>query len=81
VNFGPVCTPELRAVGIDSEDAIRKLGWEEAYLRWVDRFPNRVNVNAAVAMLAAEQGISWLRVSPADKGRARALVKRLRRQG
>jgi hypothetical protein len=70
----------LRAVGIDSDATIRRLGWEEAYLRWVDRFPSRINVNAAVGMLAAEQGISWLHVSPADKERARALVKRLRGQ-
>ena len=78
--FGPACTPELQAVGIDSIERIRELGWEEAYLRWVERFPNRINVNAAVAMFAAEQNMSWLLVSREEKERARRLVQRLRSQ-
>jgi hypothetical protein len=76
--FGPVCTPELRAIGIRSPEDIRQLGWEEAYLRWAERFPARINVNAAYGMIAAERGISWLKLSPADKARARAVVARLR---
>ena len=76
--FGPVCTPELRAAGIDSSEQIRQLGWQEAYLSWIARFPERINVNAAVAMIAAEQNVRWLDVSPEDKERARSLVRRLR---
>lgn len=79
--FGPACLPELRACGIYSVAHIRELGWEAAYLRWVGRFPARVNVNAACAMLAAEQGISWQQVDPADKERVRRLVRRLRASG
>jgi hypothetical protein len=76
--MGPTCLPELRAAGIDSAERIRELGWEEAYLRWVERFPSRVNVNAAVAMVAAEHDIHWLSVSLEQKERARRLVQRLR---
>lgn len=77
--FGPVCTPELRAVGIHSAEDIRELGWEEAYLRWIERFPARINVNAAYGMLAAERGISWLELTASDKAQARSFVQRLRR--
>jgi hypothetical protein len=78
--FGPVCQPELNAIGIRSNAQIRELGWEEAYLRWVERFPVRINVNAAVAMIAAEQGIHWKAVSAQDKAKAQILVRRLRQQ-
>lgn len=78
--FGPVCTPELDAAGIRTVEDIRRMGWEEAFLRWVELFPSRLNVNAATGMLAAEQGVHWLKVDPADKGRVRALVRRIRMQ-
>ncbi|MEQ1946698.1 MAG: TfoX/Sxy family DNA transformation protein [Bryobacteraceae bacterium] len=78
-NFGPVCTPELKAVGIHSVEDIRKLGWVEAYLLWVSRFPNRVNVNAAIGLVSAERGVAWHQISSADKQQAQALVSRLRK--
>jgi hypothetical protein len=78
--FGPICTPELRAVGIDSVAGIRELGWEEAYLRWVERFPARINSNAACAMIAAERGISWLKLDEEDRRSAKRLVALLRKR-
>lgn len=78
--FGPTCTPELQLIGIHSAEQIRALGWEEAFLRWTARFPNRINVNAAYGMISAEQGIHWQRVSEDDKQRARQLVAQLRKQ-
>lgn len=78
--FGPVCSPELRAVGIDSRERIRELGWEEAYLRWAESFPARINLNMAVVMIGAEQNIDWLQVSPVDKERARRVVEGLRQR-
>ncbi|MFN7925500.1 MAG: TfoX/Sxy family DNA transformation protein [Bryobacteraceae bacterium] len=76
--FGPVCSPELRAVGIDSVDRIRELGWEEAFLRWVEAFPSRINVNAAVGMIAAEKGVPWQAIAGTEKEVARKMVARLR---
>ncbi|MBL8174841.1 MAG: hypothetical protein JNK48_09225 [Bryobacterales bacterium] len=79
--FGPVCTPELQLVGIESAGQIRQLGWEECFHRWVARFPNRINVNAAYGMIAAEQGIGWRCLTAEDKARAKRVVERLRRAG
>lgn len=78
-NLGPVCAPELRHAGIESLEQLRELGWEEAYVRWVELFPERINVNAAVAMIGAEQGIDWRKVSSADRNRAKKIVASLRR--
>lgn len=80
LSFGPVCTPELHAVGIQSDEQIRELGWEECLLRWVELFPTRMNVNAALGLIAAEQGVDWRNVSELDRGRARSLVARLRQR-
>jgi hypothetical protein len=73
--FGPVCSPELRRVGITTVEEVLELGWEEAYLRWVEEFPNRINVNAAVGMIAAVEGVHWLKVNPVEKQRARRLLQ------
>lgn len=54
------------------------MGWEEAYSRWVAQFPSRLNLNAAYGMLAAERGISWKELSPADRDAARRIVTMLR---
>lgn len=75
--IGPVCTPELWAAGVDSVERIRELGWREAYLRWVERYPSRINVNAAVGIFAAEKGIPWRSVCGEEKEEIRKLVRRL----
>lgn len=77
--FGPVCTPELEAIGLDSVEKIRAIGWKEAYLRWVERFPARINLNAALGMVAADRGVHWLKVAPEDRVAAKRLVFLLRR--
>lgn len=76
--FGPVCSPELIEVGLDSLEAIREVGWREAWLRWAERFPARVNVNAAVGMLAAEKGVPWLSIHGEEKEEVRRMVEKLR---
>lgn len=75
-----MCTPELHAVGIRSDEQIREMGWEECFLRWIELFPHRINVNAAIGAIAAEQGIDWRNVSEQDRRLARALVARLRQR-
>jgi hypothetical protein len=77
--FGPVCSPELRRVGSTRVEQVIELGWEEAFLCWVEAFPNRINLNAAVGMIAAAEGVHWLKVSPSEKERARRLVSKLRK--
>lgn len=76
--IGPACTPELIAAGVDSVERIRELGWREAYLRWVELYPSRINVNAAVGILAAEKGVPWFAIHGEEKEDVRRFVKRLR---
>ena len=76
--LGGICGRELRRAGISTLERLQELGWEEALMQWTAMFPSRINVNAAVGLIAAIQGIHWLKVSPGDKERARRMVKRLR---
>jgi hypothetical protein len=77
--MGPITSGELVSLGIDSVERLREMGWEEAFLRWIEAYPERLNVNAAVGLAAASEGMSWLKLSQREKDRARTLVAALRR--
>lgn len=78
VNFGPVTLPELAAVGITTVDQIERLGAEEVCRLWIERHPERLNVNAIVGVVATLEGVPWTKVSPAGKALARAIAAELR---
>lgn len=76
-NIGPICGAELRSIGIPTHEDLQDEGFESVYERWVRRYPNRIHLMAAYALLGAEQGVKLERLSPAAKARARAMVKQL----
>ncbi len=78
VNFGPVTLPELAAVGITTVDQLERLGPEEVCRRWVERYPERLNVNAIVGVVATLEGVPWTKVSAAGRAQARAIARELR---
>lgn len=78
VNFGPVTLFELESMGIVTFDQLETLGFEETARRWIEHYPQRLNVNAFVAILATLEGISWTQVNENQKMRARNLVNLLR---
>lgn len=78
VNFGPVALPELAAVGITTVDQIERLGADEVCRRWVERYPERLNVNAVVGVVATLEGVPWTRVSADGRARARRIVEDLK---
>ncbi len=78
VNFGPVTLPEFAALGITTVDQIERLGADEVCRRYVERFPERLNVNAVVGVVATLEGVPWTRISPAGKALARRIVDDLK---
>ena len=78
VNFGPVTLREFTAMGITTVDQIERLGAEETCRRWVERFPERLNVNAFVGVVATLEGVPWTRVSDGGRGLARRIAESLR---
>ncbi len=77
-NIGPICGSELRAVGISTVGELRRLGWEEAFARWVRRFPERLNQNAARALIGAVEDCDWREVPESMRAEARTLIRSLK---
>jgi hypothetical protein len=76
--MGPITASELASVGITTVERLVAMGWEEALVRWVEAYPERLNVNAAAGLLAAEIGVSWLKLTAAEKALAHAKVEGIR---
>lgn len=80
VNFGPVTLPEFEAMGLHTFGDLEDLGWEEVCRKWVENFPERLNVNAFIGVIATLEGISWTKISASDRAKARNLVAQLKRE-
>ena len=77
-NFGPVTAAELEAIGLQTLGALEALGPEEAFRLWVERFPDRLNANAALGLVTAMAGTVWTRATAAQRAEARRLADQLR---
>lgn len=80
VNFGPVTLREFTAMGLLTYGQLEDLGWEEVCRKWVESFPERLNVNAFIGVIATLEGIPWTRISKSDRAKARNLVSLLRQE-
>lgn len=78
VNFGPVTLREFAAIGLTSVDQLERLGADEVCRRYVERFPERLNVNAVAGVVATLEGVPWTRLSPGGKALARCIVDDLK---
>jgi hypothetical protein len=78
-NLGPTTRRELRRISVRSRDDLAGLGWQEVCLRWVELFPQRLNLNAFAAIIGAMEDVDWRAIDPAKKEEARLLVNKLRR--
>jgi hypothetical protein len=80
INFGPVTLSELHAMGLTTYGQLEELGWQQVCRMWVENFPERLNVNAFIGVIATLEGIRWTEVSASDQAKARSLVDELRRE-
>ena len=80
VNFGPVTLREFKKMGLTTFGHLEDLGWEAVCRNWVEHFPERLNVNAFVGVIATLEGIPWTQASASDRAKARGLVDLLRRE-
>ena len=70
---------ELRRVGIATREELVEIGWQEAWARLIEKYPGRLNRNAAYGLAAAVLGVDW-RLLPAEvKQEVLALSQQLRR--
>lgn len=79
-NFGPVTLAEFEAIGLHTLEALQELGWEEVCRKWVESFPERVNVNAFIGVITTLDGMVWTQATASQKAQARRLVNDIRKE-
>lgn len=79
-NLGPVASREFATFGVHTLEHLCELGWEEACLLWVERYPARINLNAFTSVIGAIKDLAWNEIDPADRQRAKVLIAELRRR-
>ena len=57
--IGPVVSAELRRAGISTREELVAMGWQEAWARLIEYFPDRLNRNCAYGLAAAVLDIDW----------------------
>ena len=79
-NFGPVCAAEFASFGVTTLDQLEELGFEESARLWVEHFPERLNANAFVGIIATLDGIVWTKASARQRALAQKMVDLLKRE-
>ena len=74
-NIGPVLGAELRSLGVETLENLRAIGWERAFTRLVEMYPDRVNLNAVCALAGAVEDTIWRRLEPQLKAEVRAFFR------
>jgi hypothetical protein len=77
-NFGPVTLPELESLGLVFVEDLQRLGFERVCRMWVEKFPERLNANAFVAVLSTIEGVVWVNATQNIRSQARSLTQVIR---
>jgi len=77
-NLGELTASELESVGYSSLEEIQRAGWGEVFEKWVAHYPERINLNAATALIGAIEGVDWREVPELLKAEAREFIKEIK---
>jgi DNA transformation protein and related proteins len=78
LNLGPKTTAEMATIGIHTAAELKAEGWESAFKKLVKKYPHRLNLNMASALIGATLGKDWREIPEAKKAQAKALIKELK---
>jgi hypothetical protein len=77
-NIGRTLASELRSVGIDSLEALMRVGFWDAWLQLRRVNPDRDAVPACLALAGAVAGVRWNHLPPKVRADIRQRVKAVR---
>jgi hypothetical protein len=77
-NFGPVTLPEIESLGFKYVEDLQRIGFEEVCRKWVKHFPDRLNANAFLGVIATIEELTWTKATPSMRADARNLARILR---
>jgi uncharacterized protein YdeI (YjbR/CyaY-like superfamily) len=75
---GPLTGSELRSIGIETVENLRQLGWEKAFYRLCETYPNRINLNMLHGLIGAELDCDWRKIDPEIKAEAKAVMREIK---
>lgn len=79
-NFGPVTLPEMESLGFQFVEDLQRVGFEEVCRKWVEYFPERLNANAFLCVIATIGEMTWTKATPSMRAEARSFAKMLRKE-
>ena len=77
-NIGANLAAELRTIGIDSLEALMRVGFWDAWLQLRRANPDRDGVPACLALAGAVAGVRWNHLPPKVRADIRQRVKAVR---
>ena len=77
-NIGPTLAAELRNMGIDSLEALMRVGFWDAWLQLRRADPERHSLSACLALAGAVAGVRWTHLPPKVRADIRQRVKAVR---
>lgn len=77
-NLGPTTAAEIKSLGFCFLDEIETIGWESFCVRWIERFPERLNLNAFTAVIGALEDCDWRELDSELKDEARQLIREIK---
>jgi hypothetical protein len=77
-NIGATLAVELRGVGIDSLEALMRVGFWDAWLQLRQAHPERNSLPACLALAGAVAGVRWNHLPPKVRADIRQRVKAVR---
>lgn len=66
VNIGPALAHDLRAIGVTSEDDLRAVGAQAAWLRLYEA-GSRDCLSSFLALEGAVRGVRWMQIAPDER--------------
>lgn len=76
-NLGPTTGNELRSIRIDTVEKLKAMGWEKAFVRWIELYPYRLKVVVACVLIGAVEDCKYHEIDPELKSEAKRLVLEL----
>jgi uncharacterized protein YdeI (YjbR/CyaY-like superfamily) len=77
-NLGPVTSLELRSIGIETLEELKRLGWEQAFQKLVQLYPHRLHLNMVYALAGAVHELNWLKLDAEIKAECKMIYRELK---
>lgn len=76
-NLGPLTGIELRSIGVETVEQLKRLGWEDVFQKLIQMYPQRCNLNMIYSLAGAVHDLPRRQLDPDLKAECRILFNQL----